>query len=314
MLERNPSPVTFDDEITALYERRTNAIVTEDEISTYDGVLYHYTTSTGLLGILETQIIWGTEVSYINDAQEIKYGIDLVVNQFGSYAKGKDDLVQEIATRTLSILTQQQSIFVACFCEDGDLLSQWRGYSGFGLGYSIGLNPVELAKNKRKDPFRYIDIRRVIYDKDDQISIVNSELDFILDASGKLLENHTEERRRIINHAAGLLAAFLNDQIVRFKSDAFQEEREWRAIYVNSDRNIGGKQPVKFRTDGGQIVPYMELDLGPSARKETWALPITEIIAGPQIDYHKAGKSIELIYGEFDAAMPEVRGSSIALQ
>jgi hypothetical protein len=32
------------------------------------------------------------------------------------------------------------NIFAACFCQDGDLLSQWRGYSGAGQGYAIAFN------------------------------------------------------------------------------------------------------------------------------------------------------------------------------
>jgi hypothetical protein len=31
--------------------------------------------------------------------------------------------------------------FAISFCDDGDLLSQWRGYGSFGSGYAIGFEP-----------------------------------------------------------------------------------------------------------------------------------------------------------------------------
>ena len=36
-------------------------------------ILYHYTSSTGLLGILTSKSVWGTHVNYLNDAQDFIY-------------------------------------------------------------------------------------------------------------------------------------------------------------------------------------------------------------------------------------------------
>jgi hypothetical protein len=51
--------------------------------------------------------------------------------------------------------------FVARFCEDGDLLSQWRGYGNDGEGFPLGLS-VPWLLGLENDGFR---LQRVIYDR-----------------------------------------------------------------------------------------------------------------------------------------------------
>jgi hypothetical protein len=40
-----------------------------------DDFLYHYTTPDGLIGIVETQTLWATDVFYLNDSEEFALGI-----------------------------------------------------------------------------------------------------------------------------------------------------------------------------------------------------------------------------------------------
>jgi hypothetical protein len=42
--------------------------------------LFHYTTPAGLLGILRDLSLWGSDLRFLNDAQEAIYGRDLVVD------------------------------------------------------------------------------------------------------------------------------------------------------------------------------------------------------------------------------------------
>jgi len=63
--------------------------------------------------------------------------------------------------------------YVASFCEDGNLLSQWRGYgspgSGFNLGFvSKGITVVQTDFEAKKPAL----LRRVEYDRDKQKAIV----------------------------------------------------------------------------------------------------------------------------------------------
>jgi hypothetical protein len=39
-------------------------------------LLWHYTTGAGLRGILETNVLWATDVRYLNDESELKYALE----------------------------------------------------------------------------------------------------------------------------------------------------------------------------------------------------------------------------------------------
>lgn len=128
--------------------------------------LWHYTTGAGLRGILTSQQLWATDISYLNDAEEftgffdrkllhileagLREGIEEAkktneginnINNFG----GETVILTDVLDRLLSALretTLKLQVYVTSFCspsgdgtEDG-LLSQWRGY-GLDGGYAI---------------------------------------------------------------------------------------------------------------------------------------------------------------------------------
>jgi hypothetical protein len=41
------------------------------------GLLYHYTTQAGLLGVLESKSIWATHMLHLNDSSEVRLGIEM---------------------------------------------------------------------------------------------------------------------------------------------------------------------------------------------------------------------------------------------
>jgi hypothetical protein len=98
-------------------ERLAELTYRDDEIGNHQGNLYHYTSSIGLLGILNTQKIWATEASHLNDSQEIKYGINLVTEKLESFL-GNETWISEVIKETISRINgfrSESNIFVACF-------------------------------------------------------------------------------------------------------------------------------------------------------------------------------------------------------
>lgn len=70
--------------------------------------------------------------------------------------------------------------FVICFCEEGDKLSQWRGYADNGRGVSLGFAERELRQysERYKD---IITIEKVKYKTAEEINdIIISEVDSLL--------------------------------------------------------------------------------------------------------------------------------------
>lgn len=120
-------------------------------------LLYHYTNTAGMLGILRTGALWATDVEYLNDSKELLYGRDEVVSALLEEASrlnpdglggmtGDDDSSRAtIMASAAHSLTEEEhrsywGPYVACFSEEGDVLSQWRGYAashGWALGFDL---------------------------------------------------------------------------------------------------------------------------------------------------------------------------------
>ena len=111
-------------------------------------VLYHYTTVDGLKGIVENDELWATSAYYLNDSTEIMYGYQLIDEALEAWRKRVNPPELSMAGGLVYALQRQfghdylkrniiTPIYLTCFCEEDNLLSQWRAYGQTG-GYSIG--------------------------------------------------------------------------------------------------------------------------------------------------------------------------------
>ena len=64
-------------------------------------VLYHYTSLSGLLGIIENKCIWASDIRYLNDSNEFSYTIELASELF----KAKEH--QDFSDLSKNILFEQ---------------------------------------------------------------------------------------------------------------------------------------------------------------------------------------------------------------
>lgn len=95
-------------------------------------VLYHYTSNDVLLKILEGQSLRLSARHHLNDSMEGQQFFSLLKSHSSS---PNQKIIASIRTHLDSV-----EAFVTCFCSEGDLLSQWRGYAGNGTGVSIGFS------------------------------------------------------------------------------------------------------------------------------------------------------------------------------
>jgi hypothetical protein len=111
-------------------------------------VIYHYTNQSGLIGVLENRELWATKIQYMNDASEFRIAFQMLEKHLTDaiHSDGSDQpmLGNSGMRRAFKLLNGLERIIhvnvcVVCFCRNGDLLSQWRAYSG-GYGFSIGFN------------------------------------------------------------------------------------------------------------------------------------------------------------------------------
>lgn len=106
--------------------------------------LYHYTDLSGLVGIVEKHDLWVSHSRYSNDDEEMTHGLSVVRSVLKRATEsGKHDREY---LQTLSKLTEEpEGVYICCFCEKDNLLSQWRGYGANGTGVSLQFAPKEFA-------------------------------------------------------------------------------------------------------------------------------------------------------------------------
>jgi len=122
------------------FEEHLNSIPKED-------VVYHYTDQAGLLGIVESNAFWATKIQYMNDSTEFNYALTMTKQRLMSRRRSTQSTLEksqldQVGTAIDSIT--DINVFAVCFCEQADLLSQWRGYSGERCGLSIGFRVAKL--------------------------------------------------------------------------------------------------------------------------------------------------------------------------
>lgn len=115
------------------------------------GPLYHYTTGENLVRIIESQEIWSTQVSCLNDTKEAIYAVEQLhirvkarlssahSPELGLLLKKLDELLSHPAV-------ESSPAFVTCFSERRDDLSQWRAYAGGEGGYAIQFDQNKLRQ------------------------------------------------------------------------------------------------------------------------------------------------------------------------
>lgn len=255
--------------------------------------LYHYTDAKGLLGILTNKSFWATDINFLNDAMELKYASDLINRIFDAKMSANDEGLKEFLEHSklyLKLHSSSMNAYVTCFCEKGNLLSQWRAYGASGAGYSIGVISKSLKGKDREGPGAPVietRLRKIIYTKDVQERLVTETIDRFCDLLLRILEETDEDRKgSVINEFANYLPAELSEYLYCFKSPVFEEEQEWRVIHtvLNYRPYDEDNDTLKFRASGGNVIPYIELEFAaPTQPLVARGYPISSVTFGPSL-------------------------------
>lgn len=106
---------------------------------------FHYTGYDAFVSIATKKDLWLTDAGFSNNADELEHGRRFIEKMVKAQAEGgispqlrslANDIAALYAASALSKETPE-SVYVCCFCESGDLLSQWRGYAANGGGVAI---------------------------------------------------------------------------------------------------------------------------------------------------------------------------------
>jgi hypothetical protein len=286
--------------------------------------LYHYTDTAGLLGILRSGNVWATHSKYLNDASEFQFAVGLlqeVVLEAAADAEADSwkDLCRDAVfdsefsdSAGSAPLDDDTQFFVACFSEEKDRLSQWRGYGKSIGGYALGFPFDHLCAMEKQinnsqagktidsaNPQITVGFGRCWYKKKAQKSWLREAFDRVLRRLKEGGAPDTSYERDPIKRLGkpdrwlpGVLKAIALMVSPYFKDQAFEEEREWRFVVrvwrpirhsrvgnrnrTKNDLRLDKVATVHFRAGEYSLIPYIEL---PLVLDDALSLP--EVVVGP---------------------------------
>ena len=280
-------------------------------------LLFHYTTASGMRGILDSSRLWATNYRFLNDASEVTHSASLFESLIQErLAKAQNDVVSEFLTRTLRTANGFDGMldcYIACFCERDDLLSQWRTYAGSGGGYALGLKTKAIGRRwgqlERTQDFV---LRRVVYDVDQQSSLLSEVIDKTIEA----LEAGTQgasvaDSSNVIARCCQFVRAEVADYLLSFKHPAFAIEEEWRLCHVVSP---GEEDHVLFRDGQFGLTPYVCLDVSPMAGADHNRLPLARITHGPVPNPENVRFALNKLLRSKNYAFVQIMGSTLPVR
>jgi len=229
-----------------------------------------------LLGIISSGCLWATDVNFLNDTEELTYARPTAVKALrgradelaASREDGGWDTAEELRAVVLRNIANELEnsvraesantyhAYVSCFCEDGDLLSQWRAY-GTENGYAIGFRSGRLlASSDVPDQVRF---DGVVYG----LEQARSHIDEMLEEAAR--------------PAAGFPGSTGNNRLMTIvlpavatiKHPTFAEEKEWRLLTTTWGIPTG----LQFRPGPVGLVPYLRFKFPPDA--------VAQVVVGP---------------------------------
>lgn len=287
-----------------------DAVAPSKDFKTKYPEIFHYTTKTGLQGIINSNALWASYFEQLNDSSEIKHlrgpltravmsrCMDLIRSKYPDLAANDVAMVSNalgLARRFVGQLYQdtydhldlkyRPAPFIASFCthDDGSyeskngLLSQWRGYAGAD-GFCIVFDTEKICdlmeEEWRHRSHFFLSIDAVRYAEED-IDIRSQANELVRAAENSVFEfcdNKTIARSAMVQF-------FVYSSL--FKHIGFREEREVRIVAIPVP--VGGKH-----LDRREIVSFIDIR-GPTARRrflplfgfDDHAIPIKRIIVGP---------------------------------
>jgi Protein of unknown function (DUF2971) len=259
---------------------------------TLDDALFHYTSASGLTGILQENSIWCTSAFCSNDESELAVGENVLSHQFRNLnhrlRREKDPRVELFDSRgidfeeyagnfselLISEIFGKIGVFIACFCKpaseldfNNGLLSQWRGYGQDG-GYAIQFSKKKLLSkiDEKTEGGQKLNFSDVFYSEENrlktqliqQMDTIIQEYDYYLNSIAQPITFESKSLPSPLGKIAGEPLAALLSYLIYTKNQHFGEERESRLCHVMPLKNP--KSTIRFFNRNGLIVPYIKTE------------------------------------------------------
>jgi len=297
------------------------------------GLLYHYTTLDGLLGIIDRDSLWATHVRFFNDLEEFKDAYSCLYRDefIKRLAPGlSEEEIQHLGEQ-LRPSEERYETFLISFTDDeavppeqktkpGDRLSQWRAYSRGTGGFSLGFDHDSIRNSWEGCQFKRAEgaawIHRCIYSPEQKLRAVaefgsdkNAEIEAFAKARiDEFIQSYNREpddaeKQEILKQYgvrmfADAYAGYFLRNAARFKHEAFTEELEWRIVFhAKHETLLKGHTAKKDEP----ILFFRNGKFGMTPYIEyplnlrTSESPLRKIVIGPTAHMEEAEKAVKLL-------------------
>lgn len=255
-------------------------------------ILYHYCSNTAFHSIVENRSIRLSALSLSSDTMEGKLVTDVIAEMAKS--DGLDQANIQKLKESVSLLERIIEGLGFCLSEEGDLLSQWRGYADDASGVSIGFSKKYLEELSKASIIRQksvFTLQKVEYKYKSQKKLIQPTYDKIkelinqgaykplkhqtilgLKTDEEIEKENVMTKEALVNLSMTMLP-LLGDFFL-LKTKAFQEEQEWRLI-SHLIKTVDDE--CCYQSFPDKIVPYRKLSLSNLEENS-----IVEVILGPK--------------------------------
>jgi hypothetical protein len=312
-------------EVRRAFEPLYADIKPEAQFSNAQPLLAHYTTIQTIEQIVKWKQMWFSNPLYMNDIEEVGFGLIEGENAITS-SQALSDACRTPERRNIFmhayghysrhyIENHLADTYVLCFSHhepnDNDgLLSMWRGYGGNGNGAAIVIDTAKLSAL----PTSFLILAHVEYKttqarRDWLVALVTQ-------FSGLLAAQNLPDEQ--IHIAASALLDRVKLSALFSKHKGFDEEKEWRVVYMRERDQQGAFDPMlSYMTSARGIEKKLKFRIAhhPGATSEDLSLSklVDRIILGPTVSTPMAAAAFKRMlaeHGEPDL-IPRVFASTI---
>ena len=268
-------------------------------------LLAHYTSIRVVESILSNEEIWFSNPLFMNDLQEMRFGLHLGTSLFSDsellkQAGGTDArvaILQHAYAQCFQQFENQRAFDTYVFClseHDGSntdgLLSMWRGYGQHGNGAALVFDPAKLTMV----PSSPLLFAQVSYGTDEERT---QQLATLLRQWAEISERIALPDERLYL-AASCAFMVVKAFALTTKHRGFSEEAEWRVIYYPERDSAGALKPFfGYHVGERGIEPKLKYPIGYIANVSAPDLALDrllhKIILGPSLSSPLAKKGVE---------------------
>jgi len=237
-------------------------------------------------------VLRASDIRYMNDSEELRHSLTLLQTHVSERIAGGTDnprLLNQLLEWLSHRIIGGSMLFGGSFRANGNLLSQWRGYSMHGKGVSLGFDPVHIRSCAERQCFQ---VGKCLYEAGQQRALIEQIVDAVEIAAGQS-EDIGESAPRPRDYTYYDVFERVEGDLLRIasilKHPSFEEEQEWRIVSpVITDFSDAS---VYFREGTSMLIPFYEFRLTDDGDS---SLKLDHVYLGPTSNIELSMNSLEL--------------------